>query len=67
MIELVLIVCLAIRPADCREERPGFEGPSMTSCLVQGQILVARWLMEHPFVTLNRWRCQPMVARQEGI
>lgn len=67
MIELVLVVCLAATPTSCREERPGFAGLSMTSCVMQGQMLVARWLTEHPFLTLSRWRCEPAAARQEGI
>jgi len=67
MIELVLIVCLAAEPASCREERPGFEGLSMISCVTQGQALAARWLADHPALTLSRWRCAAASARQEPI
>lgn len=67
MIELVLVVCLAGSPASCREERPGYEGLSMTSCLSQGQLLAAQWLAVHPDLMLTRWRCEPSEGRQERI
>jgi hypothetical protein len=67
MVELVLLVCLAGTPNACREERPGFEGLSLTSCMMQGQMLAARWLVEHPALTLSRWRCEPSSARREPI
>jgi hypothetical protein len=67
MIELVLIVCLAAAQESCREERPGFAGLSMVSCVSQGQMLAARWLSEHPALTLTRWRCEPVIGRQERI
>jgi hypothetical protein len=67
MIELVLIVCLAATPEACHEERPGFEGLSMISCVTQGQALAARWLADHPALTLSRWRCGPARAREERI
>jgi hypothetical protein len=65
MYELVLIVCLsAASPEPCREERPGYPGLSALSCMMQGQMLAARWLSDHPALTLSRWRCQPPGARQ---
>ncbi len=67
MVELVLLVCLAGTPNACREERPGFEGLSLTSCMMQGQMLAARWLVEHPALTLSRWRCEPPGTRQTRI
>jgi hypothetical protein len=67
VIELVLIVCLATTPNACREERPGFESPSVVSCLTQGQMFAARWLADRPSLTLTRWRCQPTAARQDRI
>jgi hypothetical protein len=68
MFELVLIVCLgAGAPDSCREERPGFEGLSAISCMTQGQMLAARWLSDHPALTLNRWRCDPPGNRQVRI
>lgn len=68
MFELVLVVCLATgTPDSCREERPGYEGLSAISCMTQGQMLAARWLQEHPALTLNRWRCAPPGPRQERI
>jgi hypothetical protein len=68
MFELVLIVCLSTgAPTSCREERPGFEGLSAVSCMTQGQMLAARWLADHPALTLNRWRCEPPGGRQTRI
>jgi hypothetical protein len=68
MFELVLIVCLATGgPDSCREERPGYAGLSQLSCVTQGQMLAARWLAEHPALTLNRWRCEPPGGRQARI
>jgi hypothetical protein len=68
MFELVLIVCLATTgPNGCREERPGFEGLSAVSCMTQGQMLAARWLADHPTLTLSRWRCEPPGGRQTPI
>jgi hypothetical protein len=68
MIELVLVVCLATgTPDSCREERPGYEGLSVRSCMTQGQMLAARWLSDHPALTLNRWRCEPSGGRQARI
>jgi hypothetical protein len=68
MFELVLIVCLATSsPDSCREERPGYEGLTVVSCMTQGQMLAARWLQEHPALTLRRWRCEVPGSRQARI
>ncbi len=67
MVELVLVVCLLSAQDSCREERPAFEGLSFVSCVMQGQMLAARWLAEHPALTLNRWRCEPASTRRERI
>ena len=67
MIELVITVCLIASSGSCREERPGFSGDSLLSCMTQGQFLAARWLEEHPAWQMTRWRCQPSSARQAPI
>lgn len=67
MIELVFTVCLLASPGSCREERPGFAGGSMLSCMTQGQFYAARWLEEHPAWRISRWRCEPSGARQSPI
>jgi hypothetical protein len=68
MFELVLVVCLLTGGPDaCREERPGYAGLSAVSCMTQGQMLAARWLSDHPALSLSRWRCEPPNSRQTRI
>lgn len=67
LIELVMLVCLAAAPAECREERPATEINSVMACATQGQMVAARWLAEHPAFTLSRWRCEVNVPRQAKI
>ena len=58
MVSLILVVCLSAAPDVCREERPPLEAVSETSCMVQGQLLAAQWLDEHPKWALKGWRCR---------
>jgi hypothetical protein len=58
MITLVLIVCLSSTPNVCHEERPPIDVASPMACLMQGQIIAAEWVDEHPKWQLNGWRCQ---------
>ena len=67
MIELVMVVCLASSPTQCREERPLTEIASVMACATQGQIVAAQWLSQHPAFTLSRWRCEVNLPRQEKI
>ena len=67
LIELVMVVCLAAFPAECREERPATEIASVMACATQGQMVAAQWLSEHPAFTLSRWRCEVNVPRQAKI
>lgn len=67
MIHLVLTVCLAAAPGSCKEERPAsFEG-SVLTCATQGQLIAARWIVEHPAYTLSRWRCEANRPRETPI
>ncbi|MBK1662478.1 hypothetical protein [Paracraurococcus ruber] len=67
VIELVMVVCLAASPTECREERPVAEIGSVMACTTKAQIIAARWLAQHPAFTLSRVRCQVNVPRQERI
>ena len=67
LIELVMVVCLAAAPTECREERPLTEINSVMACASQGQMVAAHWLSQHPAFTLNRWRCEVNVPRQAKI
>jgi hypothetical protein len=52
---LVMIVCLATAPDICEERTPTVDG---ISCLMQGQLVAAQWLDEHPKWRLKGWRCR---------
>ncbi len=67
LIELVMVVCLASYPTQCREERPLTEIASVMACATQGQMVAAHWLSRHPAFTLSRWRCEVNLPRQEKI
>ena len=58
---LLITVCLAGAPADCRDyEQPVTElsaNPSMA--FIQAQTLVAQWMEKHPGFELDRWRLEP--------
>jgi hypothetical protein len=58
MVSLILLVCLAASPETCQEARPPVEVDSGLSCLVEGQLMAAAWLEEHPKWTLRGWRCR---------
>ena len=58
-IELVLTICLADKPASCREENLHFEdmgGP--VTCMLQAPPRIARWSAEHPKLRVVKWRCE---------
>lgn len=56
MLDLVLTVCLAMAPMECRKERMPWDG-SMMACAVLGQQAAVDWLSTHPKWRLARWRC----------
>ena len=55
---LILLVCLAASPQTCQEERPPVEVQSSLSCIVEGQVIAAAWLEDHPKWMLRGWRCK---------
>jgi hypothetical protein len=59
MVSLILVVCLSATPDVCREEQPPLlEAVTAPSCMMQGQLLAAQWLEEHPKWALKGWRCR---------
>jgi hypothetical protein len=59
--DLVLVACLAISPASCREERvPDFlhEPAPEALCARAAVATVAEWAGDHPDLTVERWRCE---------
>jgi hypothetical protein len=67
VIELVLVVCLAASPTECREERPLTEIHSVMGCASQAQMVAAHWVSQHPAFTLSRWRCEVNLPQQKRI
>jgi hypothetical protein len=58
---LVITVCLAHAPLDCRiYEQPVTElSANPSTAFIQAQTLVAQWMDKHPSFKLNRWRLEP--------
>ncbi|WEX75026.1 hypothetical protein PYH37_000355 [Sinorhizobium numidicum] len=59
LVTLVLTVCLISAPERCREENLQFQGhSSLTQCMFQSVIYIAKWSEEHPALRVKRWRCK---------
>lgn len=56
MIELILTVCLASAPTECRLERMPFDG-FLIGCTMAGQFHAAEWADRHPKWRIKRWSC----------
>ena len=70
MIELVLIVCLANDPEQCKDIHLTYaeENATPTQCLMRGQPQIAEWINEHPKIwTVKRWYCGPAGRRMKDI
>jgi hypothetical protein len=69
MIELVVIVCLANSPADCKDIHLTFaEDVTPTQCMMRGQPQIAKWIVEHgPAWTVKRWYCGQAGRRLKDI
>ena len=61
MFELVLVICLAMRPDQCAIERPPSieRFPTAMECTRNSYLHVVRWLLEHPDWDIRQWRCEP--------
>lgn len=55
---LALIVCLAAHLDKCKTVFP--EMDEGLSCAIQGQIVAAQWLADHPKWLLKGWKCGPV-------
>jgi len=56
MVYFILLACLAASPELCREERSPIE--NSLSCIMQGELIAAKWLEEHPKWMLRGWQCR---------
>lgn len=54
MLTLVLTVCLASSPSQCREERTPIEAVLPIECAQA----MAEWAVQHPWLTVQRWTCR---------
>jgi hypothetical protein len=59
VIALLLKVCLAAAPAECRDIQIPFDGP-MAACCLHGQFTAAEWISSHPGYRIAEWRCGPV-------
>ncbi|WP_157016224.1 hypothetical protein [Mesorhizobium xinjiangense] len=62
LVELVMTVCLAASPEECRVERHSFESTgesagSLMQCMFLAPSYIARWSQQHPAHRVVRWRC----------
>ncbi|WP_378943158.1 hypothetical protein [Mesorhizobium sp. ANAO-SY3R2] len=58
LIDLILTVCLAANPAECRTEHLYFENRgSLVQCMTLAPPEIARWSVEHPALKVVRWKC----------
>jgi hypothetical protein len=54
MLTLVLTVCLASSPAECREER----APTEAALPIECAQAMTEWAVRHPWLTVHRWSCR---------
>jgi len=70
VIELVLIVCLAQDPDQCKDVyfSHSEEFYSAMQCVMQGQPQIARWISNNPPIwRVKRWYCTPVGRRLKDI
>lgn len=59
LINLILTVCLAGAPQQCREETLTFESQGdLRKCMFLAPIEIARWSGDHPLLNVTRWKCE---------
>jgi hypothetical protein len=58
MTSLLLTICLAANPSECRTEPIAFDGGPV-ACALFGQQAAIEWLALHPKWRLSKWRCGP--------
>jgi hypothetical protein len=66
LVDLVLTVCLATHPDQCRVEHLHFESHgSLMQCMFKAPAEIAKWSQEHPTLKVKRWKCAfPSPARE---
>ena len=58
MVDLILTVCVATNPSACYDEHLIFENRgSLSHCMWQAPVEIARWSELHPRVKVVRWKC----------
>jgi hypothetical protein len=58
MVDLILRVCLAAQPNNCRDEHLLFESRgSLFQCMILAPTEIAKWSAEHPALKIIRWKC----------
>ena len=60
MISIVMSICSLLSGQTCRTERLAFadEAASLHTCMLYGQMEMARWALSHPNWSVQRWRCE---------
>jgi hypothetical protein len=58
MVDLILRVCLAAQPSNCRDEHLLFESRgSLFQCMILAPTEIAKWSAQHPALKIIRWKC----------
>ena len=58
MVDLILTVCLAASPGNCRDEHLYFESHgSLMQCMFLAPAEIAKWSERHPAFKVVRWKC----------
>ncbi|HXV31247.1 MAG TPA: hypothetical protein VD840_13025 [Sinorhizobium sp.] len=59
LVTLVMTVCLVSAPDRCREESLQLDEPSsLTQCMFQSVMYIARWSEQHPTLRVKKWQCK---------
>jgi hypothetical protein len=58
MTELVFVACLAATPGHCEEQSLSYIDVPPIVCAMRAPPQLARWAMEHPGWSVERWSCR---------
>ena len=57
-VNLVMTVCLAAHPGECRVEKLSFESRgNLMTCMFLAQSEIVKWSAEHPALKVKKWKC----------
>jgi hypothetical protein len=61
MIEIAAVMCMFSSPEQCRDISLNFEAETVSpaSCMMNGQMELAKWSEVHPGWRVARWSCRP--------